>query len=61
MSVAKPWMLESPAPGIELPVRQIVDVRVESTQTSCGYGVPVFEFVKQRVRTERGRRYKQPA
>ena len=54
-------LLESPAPGIELPVRQIVDVRVESTQTSCGYGVPVFEFVKQRVRAERGRRYKQPA
>ena len=53
-------LLEATGDSIELPVRQIVDVTVESTQTSCGYGVPVFQFVKQRVRTERGRRYKQP-
>jgi hypothetical protein len=46
------------AENIELPVRQVIDVSVESTQTSCGYGVPVFEFVSQRVRSERGRRFK---
>jgi hypothetical protein len=53
-------LLGATADNIELPVRQIVDVEVESTQTSCGYGVPVFEFVSQRVRSERGRRYKAP-
>jgi len=50
----------APADDIELPIRQAVDIRVESTQTSCGYGVPVYQFVKQRVRAERGRRYKTP-
>jgi hypothetical protein len=51
-------VLGAKADNIELPIRQIVDIAVESTQTSCGYGVPVFEFVKQRVRSERGRRFK---
>jgi hypothetical protein len=51
-------LLGSPAPSIELPVRQAVDIAIESTVTSCGYGVPVFEFVSQRVRAERGRGYK---
>jgi hypothetical protein len=49
-----------PAKDIELPERQIVDVTVESTITSCGYGVPVFESVEQRNRSGRGRRFKQP-
>jgi len=44
--------------SVGLPVRQVVEVAVESTQTSCGYGVPVFEFKAQRTRAERGRRYK---
>jgi hypothetical protein len=51
-------MLSAPAEDIELPVRQVIDIAVESTQTSCGYGVPVFEYRSQRVRAERGRRYK---
>lgn len=51
-------LLEAPADNIELPMRQVIDVAIESTQTSCGYGVPVFEFVKQRERPERGRRFK---
>jgi hypothetical protein len=51
-------LLSATADNIELPVRQAVDVTVERTQTSCGYGVPVFEFVSQRVRSERGRRFK---
>jgi hypothetical protein len=54
-------LLEAPADNIELPVRQVVDITVEGTQTSCGYGVPVFEFVKQRERPERGRRFKPTA
>jgi hypothetical protein len=54
-------LLSATADNIELPVRQAVDIAVEATQTSCGYGVPVFEFVSQRVRSERGRRYKPKA
>ncbi len=57
-SPLKDLMLSAPAPDIELPLRQVIDVAVESTQTSCGYGVPVFAFKSQRVRAERGRRYK---
>ena len=53
-------LLSAPADSIELPVRQTIDVAVHATQTSCGYGVPVFEFVSQRVRAERGRRFKSP-
>jgi hypothetical protein len=51
-------LLSAQADDLELPVRQAIDIAIESTQTSCGYGVPVFEFKSQRVRTERGRRYK---
>jgi hypothetical protein len=57
-SPLKGLLLADQAEDIELPVRQAIDIRIESTQTSCGYGVPVFEFVAQRVRAERGRRYK---
>jgi hypothetical protein len=49
---------ESPAETLELPMRQVIEITVDSTQTSCGYGVPVFEFVEQRTRLGRGRRYK---
>jgi hypothetical protein len=38
--------------------RQVVEIAVERTQTSCGYGVPVFEFSGQRPPESRGRRYK---
>lgn len=57
-SPLKELLLGTQAPDLELPVRQAIDIRIESTQTSCGYGVPVFEFRSQRVRAERGRRYK---
>jgi len=49
---------QQPAESIELPERQVVVVEVESTATSCGYGVPVLEFRQQRTRAERGRRFK---
>lgn len=49
---------ESPAETLELPMRQVIEITVDSTRTSCGYGVPVFEFVEQRTRLGRGRRYK---
>jgi hypothetical protein len=38
--------------------RQVVEVAIESTQTSCGYGVPVMAFQRERCREDRGRRYK---
>lgn len=29
--------------------RQIFDVKVESVQSSCGFGVPMYDFVRQRT------------
>lgn len=40
------------------PPRQVIEVEVESTMTSCGYGVPVMSLVRQRRTVDRGRRYK---
>lgn len=40
--------------------RQVITVTVSSTQTSCGYGVPVYDFVSDRDKSGRGRRYKGP-
>jgi hypothetical protein len=39
-------------------LRQVVVVEVERTQTSCGYGVPVLEYVADRQTSQRGRRFK---
>ena len=39
--------------------RQVIEIHVEKTVTSCGYGVPVMQFVRQRRIADRGRRYKQ--
>jgi hypothetical protein len=38
--------------------RQVIVVDVTSTQTSCGYGVPRYDFVGHRDTEHRGRRYK---
>ena len=43
---------------IGLKKRQVIEVDVESTVTSCGYGVPVLNYVKQRATADRGRAYK---
>ncbi len=40
------------------PARQVIEVEVEKTITSCGYGVPVMAFVRNRQMGDRGRRYK---
>ncbi len=53
-------LLAEPAEEIALPQRQAIVVDVESTATSCGYGVPVMTFDAQRTVRERGRRYKVP-
>ena len=49
---------DSPAEGIALPQRQAIEITVEKTMTSCGYGVPIMEFVKDRTTAERRRDYK---
>ena len=51
-------MLAHEAESINLPTRQVIEIAVSATATSCGYGVPVMELVKERTRSERGRRYK---
>jgi pyridoxamine 5'-phosphate oxidase-like protein len=53
-------VLSTLAPELAKKPRQIVEVEVEKTQTSCGYGVPIFDFVGQRPRASRGRRFKEP-
>jgi len=45
--------------GPNLNIRQVIVLDVESTMTSCGYGVPVMEFVRHRGPDGRGRRYKE--
>ena len=40
------------------PERQVIEIHVERTQTSCGYGVPMYEYQGERSRQQRGRRYK---
>ena len=42
-------------------VRQVVEVDIERTMTSCGYGVPVMGRVRERRREDRGLRYKPKA
>ncbi len=51
-------LLGSTADDIALPMRQIIEVEVASTQTSCGYGVPIMEYVRERTTSDRGRNFK---
>lgn len=53
-------LLGQPAKDLLLPERQAIVVDVHKVTTSCGYGVPVMSFVRERTVTERGRRYKEP-
>jgi hypothetical protein len=39
--------------------RQVIEVEIEQTMTSCGYGVPVMSFVRERHSANRGRKYKE--
>ena len=43
---------------IALPERQVIEISVDSTMTSCGYGVPVSEGFRPRTVSDRGRAYK---
>ncbi len=53
-------LLATARSSIFLKPRQIIEVSVQKTQTSCGYGVPVMEFVRERGQEECGRRFKDP-
>jgi hypothetical protein len=53
-------LLAQQATELRLPLRQVIDVAVERTATSCGYGVPILEPVRERRIVDRGRRYKEP-
>ncbi len=52
-------LLEHPAAEIKLPLRHVVEVAIERTMTSCGYGVPVMAHIQDRTIANRGRRYKE--
>ena len=50
-------LLAQPAGAFEDP-RQVIELLLENTQTSCGYGVPLMELVRHRTPEDRGRRFK---
>lgn len=51
-------LLEHPAKELKGSARQVIEVEVDKTMTSCGYGVPVMSLERQRRPADRGRRYK---
>jgi hypothetical protein len=51
-------LARAPAEELKGPARQVIEVEIEKTTTSCGYGVPVMNFVRERNTADRGRRYK---
>jgi len=51
-------LLAAGATEMKLAPRQVVEIEVEKTTTSCGYGVPVMEFVRDRRTVDHGRKYK---
>jgi hypothetical protein len=53
-------MLQHPARELTGSARQVIEIQIESTMTSCGYGTPVMAFVRDRRVADRGRRYKDP-
>jgi hypothetical protein len=54
-------MLKYPAQELKGAPRQVIEIAIDSTMTSCGYGVPVMQFVRDRRTADRGRRYKEAA
>ena len=49
---------QQPAAELKLRERQVIEVEVDRTVTSCGFGVPVMSFVRERTVDNRGRRFK---
>lgn len=48
----------APAEHLAKKSRQVFRINIERTQTSCGYGVPVYEFQAHRSKEQRGRAYR---
>ena len=46
------------ATEMKLTPRQVAEIEVEKTSTSCRYGVPVMKFVRERHTVDHGKRYK---
>jgi hypothetical protein len=51
-------LVKESTPHLKWPYRNVVDIEVECAATSCGYGVPVMMFLRDRRTEDRGRRYK---
>ena len=51
-------LLQEEAAELKWPWRHVVEIEVEGAATSCGYGVPVMAFVRDRRSADRGRKYK---
>jgi hypothetical protein len=51
-------MLQHPARELQGAARQVVEIEIDNTMTSCGYGVPVMQLVRDRRVADRGRQYK---
>ena len=51
-------VLKHQATDLDLPQREVIEIDVAKTSISCGYGVPVMEFVREGSSSHRGRRYK---
>ena len=54
-------LMARPAQELKGAPRQVIEVEIDNTMTSCGYGVPVMELVRDRRVIDRGRRYKEDA
>ena len=51
-------VLKHQATDLNLPQREVIEIDVAKTSTSCGYGVPVMEFVRECSSSRCGQRYK---
>jgi hypothetical protein len=51
-------LLQHPARELKGAARQVIEIEIDNTMTSCGYGVPVMQLVRDRRAADRGRRYK---
>ena len=60
-SALAPQLLGSPAQELKGPPRQVIEIQIDKTMTSCGYGVPLMQLVRERRTADRGRRYQHPA
>ena len=51
-------LLQHPARELKGAPRQVIEVEIENTMTSCGYGIPVMHVARDRRVADRGRLYK---